>query len=81
MDADCNSEVFLDESGTKEIQVKKTSCLAANMLFQRPYNIDAMQMTFMKVWQLKDGLEIKEMTERVFLFYFDDTTVHAKVLL
>lgn len=78
---DDDTEAYLDESGTKEIQVKKTSCLATKMLLRRPYNLDAMRTMFMKVWQLNDGLEIKETTERVFLFYFDDLDVQAKVWL
>lgn len=36
---------------------------------------------FMKVWQFKEGVEINEVYDRVFLFYFDDPMLRAKVWL
>lgn len=47
---DSDGEVFLDEKGTIEIQEAGASCLAAKMLLRRPFNIDAMRTTFMKIW-------------------------------
>lgn len=51
------------------------------MILRRPFHVDAMKTTFIKIWQLTDGLEIKETSDRVFLFYFDDPMVRAKVWL
>lgn len=42
------------------------------MLLRKPFNIDAIKASFMKAWQIKDGLDIKEVFDRVFLFHFDD---------
>lgn len=78
---DDDTEAYLDEKGTDEIHHKKASCLAARMLVQRPYHIDAIKTTFLKVWQLSNGLEIKETSKQNFLFYFDDPMVRAKVWL
>lgn len=53
-----DSEVFLDKNGIDEIQSKGILCLCAKMLLRKPFNIDVMKTSFMKAWQLKDGLEL-----------------------
>lgn len=78
-DGDSNDEVFLDVKGTKEIHAVGDSCLATKMLLRKPFNVDAMKASFMKVWQIKDGLEIKEVYDSTFLFYFDDLMLRANV--
>lgn len=77
-DAD-NDEVTLDDEGIREIQDVSGSCLAAKMLLRRPFSIAAMTNTFMKAWQLTEGLEIKQVANRVFLFKFDDPMIKARV--
>lgn len=66
------NDVFLDKEDTNKIHYKGSSCFATRMLLLKPYNIEAMKSTFMKIWQLKEGLEIKKVSDCVFLFYFDD---------
>lgn len=67
-----DNEVYLDEKGIDEIKSKGSLYLATKMLLRKPFNLDVMKSTLMKLWQLKDGLEIKEVSERVFSFYFED---------
>lgn len=44
--------------------------LVGKLLLRKPYNLDAMKVSFTKAWQFPNEIDIQEIFEHVFFFRF-----------
>ncbi|XVF81377.1 hypothetical protein PTKIN_Ptkin15bG0150000 [Pterospermum kingtungense] len=80
IDDDEGDDVLMREEWVQDGRSLKKQSLLGKLLFRKPYSLEAMRTTFIKVWQISNDLDIKEVGERLFLFQFGSWIEKAKVL-
>ena len=72
------SEVVVEREWVDDGAEVGNKCLLGKLLLRRAFNTEAMRLVFLKIWRIKSGMTIREVGERLFLFYFEDALERDK---
>lgn len=67
---DDDDDVFIVDQVVDECKRVISLCLVWKLLLRKPYNLEAMKIAFAKAWNLSHAVDIREFSERVFIFQF-----------
>ena len=75
------SKVLIDKAQIEEIIDARKNCFIGKLLTKRVINLEAMKSILYKIWKLVSGLDIKEDSDKVYVFQFNDEAEKDRVLV
>ena len=77
---DEQSDIIVEQGWANDPTKVEKNCALGKILMRKTVNVEAMKNVFIKIWKLTGGLSVREVGDKLYLFYFDDPLEKDKAL-
>ena len=74
------TDVIIEKDWVEDLSEKSRNCLLGKLVMKKNVNMEAMKVVFTKLWKIREGMSVREVGERLFIFHFENVREKDRVL-